>query len=210
MDAGRKLSGEARQPRRRGHRLGRAAFDVPPCCQPVTCRKRWGLGSAHKQSAVPFRWNEGSRAERSDLPPVVRSDFFGVCVMHPPSQTGFPAPDSRQKKFNSRLVVPSLYGRISVSEGCRRMSLSGQSLGRADGFNPSRKNRHKISTRARLATGLGLPERAFESCNGRMRWPVISAPARHWCWPTWSPRERRGFDRVYHTYRPCKEGKVVA
>jgi hypothetical protein len=31
-----------------------------------------------------------------------------LCVIHPPAQFGFPAADAPQKKFNSRLVVPTL------------------------------------------------------------------------------------------------------
>jgi hypothetical protein len=56
--------------------------------------------------AVPFRWNGGIRVEQSDLLAIVKSGISGLCALHPPPQPGFPAPDSIQKKFNSRLVVP--------------------------------------------------------------------------------------------------------
>src|SRR5262245_33112155 len=35
------------------------------------------------------------------------SAWNGLSVIHPPSQPGFPAPDSGPKKFNSRLVTPT-------------------------------------------------------------------------------------------------------
>ena len=59
-----------------------------------------------QQRAVPFRWNGGVRVDRNDSPAVVRSGLFWICVIQPPPQPGFPAPESGQEKFNSRLVVP--------------------------------------------------------------------------------------------------------
>src|SRR4051794_25881305 len=80
-----------------------------------------GTGCA-KNLAVPFRWNGGGRVERSDFAAIVRSGLLGLCVIHPPPQHGFQAPNPSQEKFNSRLVAPTIFSMKPFDENVEGLS----------------------------------------------------------------------------------------
>ena len=67
---------------------------------------------------------QDSRLDRQPIEEPGASSFGGrLFVIHPPPQPGLPAPDSGQKKFNSRLVARlprgTWFGRECCSIGCR-------------------------------------------------------------------------------------------
>src|SRR5262249_50191921 len=102
----------------RGDREGPAAgFSAGHASMAVLTRRRLPSGSVlaegdalQDDSRLPW-WVLGRQG--SLVIPRLRiganSAWNGLSVIHPPSQPGFPAPDSGPKKFNSRLVTSTIF-----------------------------------------------------------------------------------------------------